>query len=296
MTEISSFWYTPKGYKGIGLMEILTIKSWLDNGYKFHLYTYNLNDRIFLKFQELFDNFILKDANEIVSFSEYFSDDRGVGVAAFSDFFRFNLLYQKDALWVDLDMICLNPCDYNEKEYIFSKEIDDDPNKARITTSLLKFPKQSEFGKLLIEEAKKIVNNRKTIPWGVIGPDFLAKWVKECDLEKHALDYKDTCQIPWKNARDFINKEKTFDENKPCLHLFSEMWRTYKMNKNHFYKSCIYGFLLQKHNIFDLCLKLNYDFNFYDKYYDKILLFINIKNKTRFYFRHPRQIFRRNNA
>ncbi|EOI6058340.1 hypothetical protein ACMU18_001059, partial [Campylobacter jejuni] len=28
MTEISSFWYTPKGYKGIGLMEILTIKSW----------------------------------------------------------------------------------------------------------------------------------------------------------------------------------------------------------------------------------------------------------------------------
>lgn len=93
MTEISSFWYTPKGYKGIGLMEILTIKSWLDNGYKFHLYTYNLNDRIFLKFQELFDNFILKNANDIVPFEEYFSDDRGVGVAAFSDFFRFNLLY-----------------------------------------------------------------------------------------------------------------------------------------------------------------------------------------------------------
>lgn len=46
-TEISSFWYTLKGYKGIGLMEILTIKSWLDNGYKFYLYTYNLDDKIF---------------------------------------------------------------------------------------------------------------------------------------------------------------------------------------------------------------------------------------------------------
>lgn len=77
MTEISSFWYTPKGYKGIGLMEILTIKSWLDNGYKFHLYTYNLEDKIFLKFQELFDNFTLKNANDIVPFEEYFSDDRG---------------------------------------------------------------------------------------------------------------------------------------------------------------------------------------------------------------------------
>ncbi|EOH0184750.1 TPA: hypothetical protein ACW4U3_001629, partial [Campylobacter jejuni] len=25
--EISSFWYTPRGYKGIGLMELLSIKS-----------------------------------------------------------------------------------------------------------------------------------------------------------------------------------------------------------------------------------------------------------------------------
>lgn len=46
----------------------------------------------FLKFQELFSNFILKDANEIVPFNEYFSDDKGAGVAAFSDYFRFHLL------------------------------------------------------------------------------------------------------------------------------------------------------------------------------------------------------------
>ncbi|MBZ7997453.1 hypothetical protein AVCANL279_09050, partial [Campylobacter canadensis] len=118
-TEISSFWYTPKGYKGVGLMEILTIKSWLDNGYKFYLYTYNLDDKIFLKLQELFSNFILKDANEIVPFSEYFSDDRGAGVASFSDYFRYILLYKKDALWVDLDMVCLKYFNYDEKGYIF---------------------------------------------------------------------------------------------------------------------------------------------------------------------------------
>ncbi|EIS7942898.1 hypothetical protein L0290_001671, partial [Campylobacter jejuni] len=258
MTEISSFWYTPKGYKGIGLMEILTIKSWLDHGYKFHLYTYNLEDKIFLKFQELFDNFILKDANEIIPFEEYFSDDKGAGVAAFSDFFRFNLLYLRGGVWVDLDMVCLSHYDYDKKEYIFSKEIDDDPNKARITTSLLKFPKQSEFGRLLIEEAKKIINNKKTISWGVIGPWFLAKWVKEYDLEKYALDYKDTCQIPWKNARDFIDKKKTFDENRPCLHLFSEMWRVNEMNKNHFYKEGIYALLLEKYQISELILEISY--------------------------------------
>ncbi|EIZ8034282.1 TPA: hypothetical protein SGY56_001335, partial [Campylobacter jejuni] len=93
---------------------------------------------------------------------------------------------------MDLDMVCLNHYDYDKKEYIFSKEIDNDLSKARITTSLLKFPKQSEFGKLIIDEAKKIVDDNKIIPWGIIGPWFLAKWVKEYDLEKHALDYKDT--------------------------------------------------------------------------------------------------------
>lgn len=93
--EISSFWYTSRGYKGIGLMELLSIKSFIDNGYKFILYTYNLDDKIFKKLDELFDDFELKDANEIVSFKNYFRDDRGSGVAAFSDYFRYNLLYLK---------------------------------------------------------------------------------------------------------------------------------------------------------------------------------------------------------
>ncbi|ECT4379861.1 hypothetical protein F2V01_03395, partial [Campylobacter jejuni] len=88
--EISSFWYIPRGYKGIGLMELLSIKSFIDNGYKFILYTYNLDDKIFKKLDELFDDFELKDANEIVSFKNYFRDDRGSGVAAFSDYFRYN--------------------------------------------------------------------------------------------------------------------------------------------------------------------------------------------------------------
>ncbi|MBX1794512.1 hypothetical protein I9D74_00990 [Campylobacter jejuni] len=270
MTEISSFWYTPKGYKGIGLMEILTIKSWLDNGYKFHLYTYNLDDKIFLKFQELFSNFILKDANEIVPFSEYFSDDRGAGVAAFSDYFRFNLLYQRDALWVDLDMVCLNHMDLSQ-EYIFAQEIDKDETKPRITTSFLKFPKNSDFGKNLIQEAKKIIDNKKIIPWGVIGPWFLAEQVEKWDLGKYKWDYKQTCQIPWYKVKNFIDKGQVFDEGRPCLHLFSEMWKTNKMNKNLFYKNGIYGSLLTKYYINDLLDTIDYPKrNFFLKCIDNI--------------------------
>ncbi|EPU1614675.1 hypothetical protein ACVUUU_001672 [Campylobacter coli] len=261
VTEISSFWYTPKDCKSIGLMEFLAIKSWLDNGYKFCLYTYNLNDKIFLKFQELFSNFILKDANEIVPFNNYFSDNRGAGVAGFSDYFRYVLLYKKDTVWVDLDMVCLKYFDYSKKEYIFSQELDGATKQPRITTSLLKIPKQSAFAKLLIDEAKEIIANKKMVSWGVIGPSFLVKCVKESELEKYALDYKETCQIPWYCAKDFIDKEKTFDKNRLCLHLFSEMWRINNMEKNYIYENTtIYGKLLEIYNIKKLryCLYKKY--------------------------------------
>lgn len=205
--EISSFWYTPKGFKGIGVMEILSIKSFIDNGYKFILYTYNLDDKIFKKLDELFVDFELKDANEIIAFENYFSDDRSAGVAAFSDYFRFNLLYLRGGVWADLDMICLNHIDLNQ-EYIFSQEVDEDETKARITTSFLKFPKGSKFGKNLIDEAKKIINHKKCIKWGLIGPNFLAKEVQKYDFEEFIWDYKKTCQISWCKAKDFVKKSE----------------------------------------------------------------------------------------
>lgn len=90
--EISSFWHSRKGYKGIGIMEILCIKSWLDNGYRFCLYTYDLDDKMFNKFSELNSDFVIKDANSIIPYSELFFDDRGAGMAAFSDYFRFNMI------------------------------------------------------------------------------------------------------------------------------------------------------------------------------------------------------------
>lgn len=79
-------------------------------------------------------------------------------------------------------MICLNYIDLNE-EYIFTQEVDEDNKKSRITTSFLKFSRYSDFGKNLIQEAEKIINKRKKISWGVIGPWFLADHVKKCGLE-----------------------------------------------------------------------------------------------------------------
>lgn len=192
-------------------------------------------------------------------------------------------------------MVCLKYFNYDEKEYIFSKEIDYDPNISRVTTSLLKIPKQSAFGELLINEAKKIVNNRKNIPWGVIGPTFLAKLVEENKLENYAINYQETCQIPWCKVADFVKKNISFDENRLCLHLFSEAWRANNINKNHFYKNGIYAELLKKHEVAELIKKLGYKINIQDRYYKFFDALKNYKAQLRFYLRHPKKIFRKKN-
>ena len=77
--SVASFWFTPSGGKGISKLEFLTIKSWLDNGFKFILYTYNLNDAKLKALAENCQEFSLKDAQEVVPFQEFFSDNQGGG-------------------------------------------------------------------------------------------------------------------------------------------------------------------------------------------------------------------------
>lgn len=93
---------------------------------------------------------------------------------------------------------------------------------------------------------------------GIIGPWFLAEQVRKWNLEQFKWDYKQTCQISWTNTKYFTDKEKTFDESRPFLHLFAEMWRVNNMNKNHFYKKGIYAKLLNRYEIYYLCEKLEF--------------------------------------
>lgn len=270
---IFSFWHTREGFSGISLLELLTIKSWLDKGYEFNLYTYDLKNETFKKITSLYKNFILKDAREIIPLNHLFFDNRGAGLAAFSDYFRFYTLYERGGVWVDLDMICLNYFDFNTKEYLFIKEIDDDINKQRITTSLIKYPQQSLFGKELINKANKLINDQKIVPWGIIGPSFLAKMCQNFSYEKYAQDYLFACQIPWSQSKKFIHKKADIDWNMPCLHLFTEMWRTYEMDKNCFYIQGIYATLLKKYDMKNFTKELNFKTNHE--------LFIKIKNKIK---------------
>ncbi len=86
-------------------LEQLCIQSFLDNGHEFHLYTYD-------KVGNIPPGAIVKDGNEILPADKIFRDDHN-SVASFSDWFRFVLLMKKGGYWVDMDIVCIKPFDFD---------------------------------------------------------------------------------------------------------------------------------------------------------------------------------------
>lgn len=121
--------------KALSLVEQLSIKSFLKNGHIFHLYCYQ-------EVQDIPPGTVIKDANEIIPEKQIFRFHGSY--AAFSDLFRYRLLYLKGNFYVDLDIICLRPFDLQDP-IVFGLEIHEiAPQLVYLpTTCVLKFPPQN---------------------------------------------------------------------------------------------------------------------------------------------------------
>ena len=184
--------------------------------------------------------------------------------------------------WVDMDMVCLNYSEILKRDYVFIKEKQMSGGQY-VTTSLMKFPAHSDFGEKLIKESEKAVGEKKMVEWGVIGPIFFARCVREANLEHHALDARVACQIPWFRAGKFVSRSGQMDDTQFCLHLYTDGWRQEGLYKDAVYPgSSIYSRLLARHDIDALMAKCHYHVGFYDKYiHAKICRMIAVLKKMK---------------
>ena len=106
---IQSLWIGPELTK----LEQLCLKSFVDHGHEFHLYTYE-------EVGNVPDGVIVKDGNEILDKSEIFRYKNG-SVSAFSNLFRFTMLYKKGGYWADTDLLCVRPFKF-EEDFVISSE------------------------------------------------------------------------------------------------------------------------------------------------------------------------------
>jgi glycosyltransferase involved in cell wall biosynthesis len=155
-------------------LEQLTIRSFLRQGHPFNLWVYDELD------QELPDGVVLKDAATILPRDRIFlkeEPDPGATVGKksygpFSDLFRYKLLHDHGGIWVDMDLTCLKPFDF-EEPYVFRS------HQIGVMGNLLKAPKGSELMRRTFEMADSIAG--EDVPWLAMNR-ILTRNVHELDL------------------------------------------------------------------------------------------------------------------
>jgi hypothetical protein len=205
---VNGLWYGSE----LGELEKLCIDSWIENGYKFRLWLY--------EDIEVPKDVIVKNANHIVSFDQYFTYSEGHTVGtpvAFSNLFRTQLLYKLGGLYVDLDVLCLKPYEFNER-FVFSEQVDSGWDYHVATCILYSENK----GERIFEDWSDwiLAKKNKTITHGDLGPNLFTKLIINNKLQKYVLPKDYFCPIDWQSYKDmFINRPDSYG-----IHLFGSIW------------------------------------------------------------------------
>lgn len=213
---IRSFWHRGP----LPVRTWLCLKSFIDHGHRFVLYSYDE--------PRVPPGVLLLDARTILPESDVFLYATGPGqgsVAAFSNVFRYKLLWEYGGWWVDTDVLCLDR-PLPENEMAFGWESD-----AALCNAVVKLPRRHWLAERLYDRSNEILKTRKDkLEWGEIGPRLFKQVVVEADLVDHALPKNTFYPIHW-DEFDLMErpedlacvqarvKESTF------VHLWNEMRR-----------------------------------------------------------------------
>ena len=169
------------------------------------------------------------------------------------------MLFKKGGYWADTDLICVKKINLSGP-YVFSSEPDKNYEKSRINAGLIKLPKNSEVANEGIEIIKKCKNSIVSgqIKWSS-GPETVKKLVEKYNLEKYVLnwegisscyweDYESIINVKCKRNKLIINCMRDIPDTMYAIHLWNEVWRRNKLNKDGKYPDdCLYEELKKTH-------------------------------------------------
>ena len=205
----NGFWHGSE----LGELEKLCIDSWIKNGYEFNLWLY---DDI-----EVPKGVSIKNANDIVSFNQYFTYNEGHSVGtpvAFSNLFRAQLLYNLGGLYIDLDVLCLKPFEFDER-FVFSEQIDSG-HPYHVATCILYSYNRGE--RLFDDWSDWIISMKgKKITHGDLGPNLFTKLIVGNKLERYVLPKEYFCPVDWQTYKDIF---KDNYGSPYTIHLFGSIW------------------------------------------------------------------------
>ena len=223
-------------------MEQLAIRSFLACGHEYHLYSYGAVENVP-------PGVVSRDANEIIPSSRIFKYRDHDSYAGFSNYFRYTLLLERGGWWVDTDLVCLRPFDF-EDDYVFSSQLapPNDGGGEHVNVGAIKAPAGSSVLQYALQRC--LEKDPGAISWGETGPALFADAVRQCGLTARVRSAVVFCPISWFEWTDIINPDRTigFDERTHAVHLWNEMWRRGGFDKDDDYDpGCLYQRLQATH-------------------------------------------------
>lgn len=161
-------------------VEELSITSFVRRGHRPTVFTYEDDLRVP-------DGAILEDARAVIplgGLAQACIEARRF--ALLSNFLRYAVLGQRDAVWFDTDVVLLAD-DIPEGDYVFGRQdhLDDD---ASFNGAVLGLPPTSALLQRLNavpqEQALRVIS---TGEWGTFGPKLLTRHIRDLNLVEHAL-------------------------------------------------------------------------------------------------------------
>lgn len=167
--EFVSFW----NGKPLGFLEKLSLASFVKQGFSVSLYSYTPLD--------VPPGVTLRGAGSVVPRAEMFANPREKhSFAGFSNIFRYAILQQMEAVWIDADVLCWN-WHLEGNRYIYGIE----DRHGKINGAVLAAPQDSLFLQELQNRAAAI--DRTNFRWGQLGPRLISKTVADLELAEHTL-------------------------------------------------------------------------------------------------------------
>jgi len=198
-------------------LERLTLHSFVAKGHEFHLWRYVRT------LDPLPPGVVLRDANEIVPQAKVFrkraADDElelGAGsYATFSDLFRTLLLHKLGGIWVDMDVLCLRPFDF-EPPYVFRA------HRLGAVMNVIKCPPGSRLmGELADEMSERVSQNSA---WFDFTRAFI-EGIRRQDLQGFVRDDLMPSDH-WDSVRPFLEGNAEFPPSWFGVHWINELWTT----------------------------------------------------------------------
>lgn len=252
----------------LSTIEQLSLKSFIAHGHRVELFTYGLVNNV----PEGVD---VRDANDILTKDKIFQYKKKTSYAAFADWFRYKMLYLEGGCWVDTDVVCLKPFDF-DMDFFAGFESSDKINNAVLgakdgmeffsfMASQAENPNQLLPYDSFRDKRKKIYrkyflgNHRGRIKWGEVGPEGLTKAVYYYRLYQNVLSTKAFYPVPcdrWTEIFDdsYPNASNYFPDSF-AIHLWNEKIRRqpnfYKDAS--FTKNSLIEFLKSKYLCSNIC-------------------------------------------